>query len=432
MKTLFPGRTLATLCIIMQLTALSAFAQTGAAGEPDIDSLIRLGEEATESLREFASVMEEEGRKTDLRVALVEAVKQDDLAALRAAEARGADLKYVQPMTGETILMIASYWGALDCVKYLVRSGLDPRKKTVTGSTSLHAACMLDREHVGPEYARLRKKKAEVIRHYVSAGYGKPKDIAWNVVWNVAHLAASMDNPEALEALKQSGIDTDAPMEPLQIRPLAMIAGNAKLETVKALVRLGAQVSAETGYGTTALDAAISGENGPVAEYLASVGAKRGTLAGIVDEAMAEAEREEREERESLEASGFSNEGMPLLLACMEGNLARARELVAGGMSPNFTLLETTPLISSISADKSPEIARFLLSKGADPNLATDGGLTPLIAACMIPSPAFVKVLLASGADPNLGMGGLTPIEFARMSESAEVESLLKKAGAKR
>lgn len=425
-----------TLRIILSILALctlitpQAFGQSGMPGKPDRDALIRQGEETTESLREFASVMEEEGLKMDLRIALVEAVKKDDLSAFRAAEAKGADLKYVQPMTGETILMIASYWGALDCVKYLVRSGHDPRKTTVTGTSSLHSACMLDREHIGPEYSQLRKKKAAVIRHYVSAGYGKQKDITWNVVWNVAHLAASMDNPEALEALKQSGIDIDAPMEPLQIRPLALVADVARLDTVKALVKLGARVSAETGYGATALDEAISGENEPVVEYLTSIGAKKGTLAGIVEEAMAEAEREEREEREALESSGLSNEGMPLVLACMEGNLARVKELVAGGMSPNLVILETTPLISSISQEASPDIARFLLSKGADPNLATEGGLTPLIAACMMPSPAFVKILLAAGAQPELDMGGLTPIEFARMSESAEIESILRKAGA--
>ena len=270
---------------------------------------------------------------------------------------------------------------------------------------------MLDRAHVGPEFAPLRKKKAALIRYYLSSGYGKPEDIAWNVVWNVGHLAASMDNPEALEALKASGVDIEAPMEQLQIKPLAFVSSTARLETVKTLVKLGAKVSAETGYGMTALDEAIEGGNEPVAKYLTSIGAKRGTFAALMDEATEEAKREERMDREAYESE---------------------KGLVAGGMGPNVVAMGTTPLIAAIAPDTSPDLARFLLSKGADPNMAVEGGQTPLIAACMVPSPAFVKILLAAGANPNLAMNGVTPIEFAKMSESAEVESLLRKAGAKR
>lgn len=425
-KPFFLKKALApVLCV---LAASFAFAQADSAGKPDMEALTRQGETATESLRTLEDFMEVESHKADLRIAVVNAVKNDDLAALRGAEAKGADLKYVQPETGETVLIVASYWGALECVKYLIKSGLDPRAKTKTGTTSIHAACMLDRAHVGPEFAPLRKKKAALIRYYLSSGYGKPEDIAWNVVWNVGHLAASMDNPEALEALKASGVDIDASMEQLQIKPLAFVSSTARLETVKTLVKLGAKVSAETGYGMTALDEAIEGGNEPVAKYLTSIGAKRGTFAALMEEATEEAKREERMDHEAYE----SEKGLPLVQACWEGDLARVKELVAGGMGPNVVAMGTTPLIAAIAPDTSPDLARFLLSKGADPNMAVEGGQTPLIAACMIPSPAFVKILLAAGANPNLAMNGVTPIEFAKMSESAEVESLLRKAGAKR
>ena len=425
-ETLFPKKASASFFCV--LAVMFAFAQTEPAGRPDMEALSRQGEAATESLRALEDFMEGESQKADLRIALVNAVKNDDLAALRGAEAKGANLAYAQPETGETILQVASYWGALECAKYLIKSGLDPRAKTTTGTTSLHSACMLDRAHLGPECAPLRKKKAALIRYYLSSGYGKPEDIAWNVVWNVGHLAASMDNAEALEALKASGVDIDAPMAQLQIRPLACVAGSARLETVKTLVKLGAKVSAETGYGMTALDEAIEGGNEPVAKYLSSVGAKRGSFAALMEEATEEAKRQEREDQEAYE----SEKGLPLVQACWEGDLARVKELVAEGIGPNSVAMGTTPLIASIFPDAPPELARYLLSKGADPNMSVDGGQTPLIAACMIPSPAFVRILLAAGANPNLPMNGVTPIEFARVSESAEVEALLRKAGAKR
>lgn len=425
-----PFLTTLSVGILYLLSMTCAFAQFGPDSRPDLGDVARQGEAATESLRALEELMEGESEKTDLRIALVKAVMKDDLAALMAAEKKGADLKYVQPETGETILMIASYWGALECSKYLIRSGLDPRTKTFDGTTSIHSACMLDRPHAGPEYAPLRKKKAALIRHYMSAGYGKPGDLVWCVVWNLGHLAASMDNPEALEALKASGVDIDAPMEQLQIRPLAFAADSARLETVKMLVKLGASVSAETGYGTTALDEAIEGENEPVIEYLKSIGAKRGTLAAMLEEATEEAEREAQEDQ--AEYDSMTEQGLPLVQACWDGDLARVKELVAGGMGPNLVVMGTTPLIASISPDRSTDLARFLLSKGADPDLAAGDGQTALIAACMIPSATFVKLLLDAGANPNLSMAGLTPIEFARMSESPEVEALLKKAGARR
>lgn len=413
---------------ILSVVAMTiAFAQDGMPGRPDMGELTLQGQAAAESLSALEAFLEGEGKKSDLRAALVEAVKKDDLAAFRAAEKKGADIRYVQPESGETILMIASYWGALECAKHLIKSGLDPRAKTTTGDTSIHAACMLDRPHVGPEFDPLRKKKAAVIRYYMSSGYNTPADLSWMVVWNVGHLAAGSDNPEALEALKASGVDIDKPMGPLQIRPLAYAAERAQLGTVKALVKLGARVSAETGYGTTALDEAISGDNEPVVEYLTSIGAKRGTMAVLVEEAMAEAERDGREQQAAYDAQV----GLPLVEACLAGDLARVKEFVAGGMGPNLVVMGTTPLIASIGPDVSPEIARYLLSKGAKPDLANDDGLTPLIVACMMPSPTFVNILLAAGANPNLGMGGLPPIEFARMSESGEVEALLRKAGAK-
>jgi ankyrin repeat protein len=168
----------ASALVLCVFVTFFASAQEEPSGRPDLEAFTRQGETATESLRALEDMMEGESQKTNLRIALVEAVKNDDLAALRAAESKGADLAYAQPETGETILMVASYWGALECAKYLIRSGLDPRAKSKTGTTCLHAACMLDRAHIDPEYAPLRKKKAALIRYYISSGYGKPGDIA--------------------------------------------------------------------------------------------------------------------------------------------------------------------------------------------------------------------------------------------------------------
>jgi hypothetical protein len=62
----------------------------------------------------------------------------------------------------------------------------------------------------------------------------------------------------------------------------------------------------------------------------------------------------------------------------------------------------------------SAEEARVLLDHGADPNLATRDGVTPLFRAVERIYVSSVEVLLAKGADPSIKGYGKTPLEKAQ------------------
>ena len=79
------------------------------------------------------------------------------------------------------------------------------------------------------------------------------------------------------------------------------------------------------------------------------------------------------------------------------------------------------------------EIARQLLDRGADPNLASSNDLhvAPLHSAVTTGSVPMVRLLLARGADPNVEEGsGYTPLHTAAAHGSREIIEMLQRAGA--
>src|SRR5207245_4755765 len=72
-----------------------------------------------------------------------------------------------------------------------------------------------------------------------------------------------------------------------------------------------------------------------------------------------------------------------------------------------------TVLLHAIHTQQ-PAAVRLLLERGADPNAATPGGVTPLLMAADDPDPTTVQLLLAHGANPHVeGPGGATPLTQA-------------------
>ncbi len=88
-----------------------------------------------------------------------------------------------------------------------------------------------------------------------------------------------------------------------------------------------------------------------------------------------------------------------------------------------------TPLFAAVDRD-SGRCAMFLLSKGADPNVANMSGSTPLHHIAAAPSRLeMAKALLEAGADPSAAnKRGATPLHIAAGAGYADlVEALLEK-----
>jgi hypothetical protein len=127
--------------------------------------------------------------------------------------------------------------------------------------------------------------------------------------------------------------------------------------------------------------------------------------------------------------------------AITDANLDAVRLFLQIGMSPNAGAKNGThPMLLAAmgcgQADGKPrsEILEALTAAHGDVKAKDDNGSTALLWAvqggC---SPASVAALLKAGADPNVrAKGGATPLMFAEMFHHTEIETMLKKAGARK
>jgi len=84
-----------------------------------------------------------------------------------------------------------------------------------------------------------------------------------------------------------------------------------------------------------------------------------------------------------------------LLLACKQGDLSGVKNAIAAGANVNKIENGNPPIASAFFW---PEITKFLIENGADPNL---GDYPALISACNNYSVEVAKILIDAGADPN-------------------------------
>jgi ankyrin repeat protein len=121
-------------------------------------------------------------------------------------------------------------------------------------------------------------------------------------------------------------------------------------------------------------------------------------------DALMKAPKLEVESRNKLDES-------PLMLACLQGNLALAQQLIAKDADvnkPGWTPLHYASTHGHLA------VMNLLLENHAYIDAASPNGTTPLMMAALYGTPSAVKLLLEAGADPMLKTTqGLTAIDFA-------------------
>lgn len=108
----------------------------------------------------------------------------------------------------------------------------------------------------------------------------------------------------------------------------------------------------------------------------------------------------------------------PLMMACIKGHLALARELIRRGADVNRE--GWAPLHYAASADtpQTLDIVRLLLEQHAFIDAGSPNGTTPLMLAAQYSSESVVDLLLQEGADPLLrNQRGFTAADFARQAD---------------
>ncbi|KAF4978913.1 hypothetical protein FZEAL_4799 [Fusarium zealandicum] len=105
--------------------------------------------------------------------------------------------------------------------------------------------------------------------------------------------------------------------------------------------------------------------------------------------------------------------------------------LVSRGANVDRVLRQHTPLTMAISS-RCTHITAVLLDSGANPNLPSRNGNTPLLAAAATGHDETVRYLLAHGADPSAtqSQSGYSPIHMAAHKDKPYVLGLLADSGA--
>ncbi len=166
---------------------------------------------------------------------------------------------------------------------------------------------------------------------------------------------------------------------------LHFAALHGHLEIVEFLVEHGAEVDPIDELGWTPLLLAANAGKEAVVRFLHERGARlKGILGG-----------------EEVEVTLDDSADIALLKAAHEGDLEGVRKAIAEG--GNVTARSGdgwSCLLAAATSDVS--LTRLLLDHGADPNVASNRGYTPLMRAAGHGNEEVVRLLLSSGADPRL------------------------------
>ena len=272
--------------------------------------------------------------------------------------------------------------------------------------------------------------------------------------------AAALGNAAMIEALLKAGADPNT-LTTADGETVLMTAARAgQVDAVQVLVEHGADVNARENYrGQTALMWAAAERHPQVVKLLLDHGA---------DWKVVSFDRNNEIPKLSAASSitPMARGGLTaLLFAAREGDIDSARWMLDAGVDINQMDVDNTHALTVSLMNKQYTFAKFLLDRGANPNLADVKGRAALYAAIdmrnedysampsrkdddPLPSTEIVQALLDHGANPNAALTrnlpgrsgmdsgdtalgpGTTPLMRAARSGDAEVMRMLLKKGA--
>ena len=332
---------------------------------------------------------------------LIEAVKSDDTGAVRALLGQGADVNGPEA-DGTTALHWATHQDDLTTADMLINAGADADAATPYGVTPLSLAAIngsaamidallragADPNHASPEgetplMTTARTGAAEAIRVLLDHGASVDAVEGWHqqtaLMWAAAH-----DNATATRALVDGGADLHAVSEG-GFTPLLFAVREGSAQTLDTLLAAGANPDDALPNGTSGLWLATYNAHYDVAARLLDAGADP-NASGQGWTALHQVVWTRR-------PNLGRNPPFPVPLGRLDG-LDMARILIEHGADLNarqtkeprdgnrnmLKRVGATPfLLAAKVADV--EMMRLLVDMGADPNLTTDNGATPMMAA---------------------------------------------------
>jgi ankyrin repeat protein len=320
---------------------------------------------------------------------VADAAKAGDIAAVKAMLKNGGDVNAAHG-DGMTALHWAASNGDAALAQMLLSAGANLRATTrLGGITALHIASQGG--HAG------------VVAALIAAG--ADANAATSTGATAVMLAARAGSPDTVTRLVETGADVNAKEKAFGQTALMIAAGLDRADVVRLLLANGADWKAASSVAdlkslTTMMD---DGTGRPQQQQ------PGGGVAGVT-----------RAYRYN-ELIGTQGGLTALHFAARQGSAAAARALVDGGADVNVLSPgdQATPLLVAL-INGHFDLAAVLLEKGANPNLVSDAGVSPLYATLNVqwapiaayPQPRshlqqartyldVMKLLLDRGADPN-------------------------------
>lgn len=294
--------------------------------------------------------------------------------------------------------------GDREAVRSALARKADVNAAQIDGSTALHWAVESD--------------DAEIVDLLIRAGARVTARTREGVT--PLQLAATNGNGPMIDRLLKAGADSNAALTPAGDTALMMAARTGKTDAIRVLLEAGANINAKESWGgTTALMWAVSEGHAEATRTLIAAGADLNARSHYV----AAANGRGFEGRTPLSSSTDAKPAefasgwlTPLMLAAREGNVELARILVTAGADVNASAGDGKTALAMAIFNGNYEAASLLVDNKADVNKADAQRFTPLFWAVdrrnMETAPNFpwivtsdpmplIHKLLDAGADPN-------------------------------
>ena len=360
-------------------------------------------------------------------VALVEAVKSGDVAAVRAFVKGPADANTLDP-DGTTILHWAVQRDDVAMADVLIRAGANAKAANRYGVTPLYLACL---NGSGAMIARLLARGADpntalpegetalmtaarngnvaAVKALLAAGADANAKERWKgqtaLMW-----AAAQNNAAAVKALIDAGADTRARTRSGAFTPYLFAVRGGQIAAAETLLDAGVDVNETLPDGTSALILAVINAHYELAAFLLDRGADpNGDAQGWTP-------------LHQVVWSRRPNTGFNLPGPVPTGNLdsldlvrklvqygadvnARQKKEPKDGYRNQLHRIGATPFLLAAKSVDVP-LMRLLLEYGADSKLTTEDGTTPLMAAAGVG-------IWAPGENPGTDEEALVAVRLA-------------------
>jgi ankyrin repeat protein len=217
--------------------------------------------------------------------------------------------------------------------------------------------------------------------------YQKLRNVTTGKVWDLRLFTAALNGNLALaETALAEGADVNLRMKQ-GATALHWSAAKGREKLAQLLLEHGADVNAVDEHGwLPAFLAAANNFQSMVDLFIAHGSRTKCNLQG---------------KEVSLSPGAEADPNGELLEAIERGDLEAVKAAISAGADVNSTFRDGWSALL-VAANQDPRITELLLGNGADPNVPSDRGYTPLMRAAGLGKPETVRLLLAGGADKDM------------------------------